>query len=160
MSDTDGRPFRPRRGRSVPLAAAGAATLICAGVGAGMVRAGAWGPTDLVAMLAFGALITGFLLRYAVIRAVPTEAGLVVRNLFLTRTVRWPDIVAVLFPDGDPWVSVELADTDVVAVMAVQRADGEYGRAEARRLAALVAARSGAHHHQDRHEGRSDPGAS
>ncbi|MGL5931230.1 MAG: PH domain-containing protein [Dermatophilaceae bacterium] len=140
MSDDD-RPFRPRRGRAVPLAAAAVTMLVCAGVGAGMVRAGAWGPADLVALVAFGALIAAFLLRYAVIRAVPTDAGLVVRNLFLTRTVPWHDIVAVLFPEGDPWVSVELVDTDVVAVMAVQRVDGEHGRTEARRLAALVAAR-------------------
>ncbi|MGL5863709.1 MAG: PH domain-containing protein [Phycicoccus sp.] len=123
--------------------AAAVTVLVCAGVGAGMVAAGAWGAADLIALVGFGALVAAFLLRYAVIRAVPTEAGLVVRNLFLTRTVPWHDIVAVLFPDGDPWVSVELTDTDVVAVMAVQRVDGEHGRAEARRLAALVAARQG-----------------
>ncbi|MGL5860948.1 MAG: PH domain-containing protein [Phycicoccus sp.] len=136
----DDRPFRPRRGRVVPLAAAVATVVVCGAVGAGMVRAGAWGPADLVALVVFGALVAGFLLRYAVIRAVPTEAGLVIRNLFLTRTVPWHEIVAVLFPDGDPWVSLELTDTDVVAVMAVQRVDGERGRVEARRLGALVAA--------------------
>jgi hypothetical protein len=36
-------------------------------------------------------------------------------------------------------VTLELDDTDEVAVMAIQRADGDHARAEARRLAAIVA---------------------
>jgi hypothetical protein len=64
-----------------------------------------------------------------------------VRNLLLTRTVAWDDVLAVRFPDGDPWVSLELADDDVLAVMAVQRVDGERGREEAVRLATLLSRR-------------------
>ena len=44
--------------------------------------------------------------------------------------------------DGDPWVMLDLSDGDVLAVMAIQRADGAYAVAEARRLATLVAAGS------------------
>ena len=40
--------------------------------------------------------------------------------------------------DVDAPVPVELADDDELAVMAVQRADGELARDEARRLAGLV----------------------
>jgi hypothetical protein len=35
---------------------------------------------------------------------------------------------------------VELDDTDTLAVMAIQKADGAFGRAEASRLAALIQA--------------------
>lgn len=35
-------------------------------------------------------------------------------------------------------MSLELTDTDTVAVMAIQKADGAHGRAMAARLAALI----------------------
>ena len=40
-------------------------------------------------------------------------------------------------------MTLDLVDTDVVAVMAIQRADGEYGQGEAQRLATLVVTRRG-----------------
>ena len=61
------------------------------------------------------------------------------RNLFTTRTVGVARVVDVRFAGGDPWVTLELDDTDTLAVMAIQKADGAFGRAEASRLAALVA---------------------
>jgi hypothetical protein len=136
-------PFRPRRGRVVPLGVALVFLVICAVVAVAMGAGGAWGVGDQLALVGFGALVAGFLSRYAAIRATPGPEGLTVRNLMTTRTVGWDEIVDVRFPDGDPWVSLELSDTDVLAVMAVQRVDGEDGRAEARRLAGLVAARRG-----------------
>jgi hypothetical protein len=54
--------------------------------------------------------------------------------------VDWRSITDISFSGGDPWVSLELDDGDRLAVMAIQRADGEFGRAEAGRLAALVQA--------------------
>ena len=62
------------------------------------------------------------------------------RNLFTTRTVSWQEIVDVRFSGGDPWVTIALSDTDTLAVMAIQKADSDFGRAEAGRLAALVQA--------------------
>ncbi|MBD3784587.1 MAG: PH domain-containing protein [Micrococcales bacterium] len=132
--------FRPRRGRVVPLVVAGVFVLICVAVSVGMGVAGEWTVGDQVALVVFGLLVGGFLARYAAIRATPGPDGLTVRNLMLTRTVGWDEIEAVRFVEGDPWVSLELVDTDVVAVMAVQRVDGDRGRAEARRLLELVRA--------------------
>lgn len=129
--------FRPRRGRVVPLVMATVALVITAGVALGMGRAG-WAGGDQLALFGLGAGLAAFLGRYASIRAVGDDVGLTVRNLLLTRTVLWDEIVEVRFPDGAPWVSLELTDTDELAVMAIQRADGEDARAEARRLAALV----------------------
>jgi hypothetical protein len=98
---------------------------------------GSWTGPDQMMMLGLGVAIAAFLWRYASIRAVPGEEGLRVRNLLLTRTVAWDEILAVRFPEGDPWVTLELDDTDVLAVMAIQRVDGERGREEAVRLATL-----------------------
>ena len=68
----------------------------------------------------------------------PDDAGLTVRNLMLTRTVTWDEIIEVRFPDGAPWVTLELDDGDELAVMAIQRADGQLARDEALRLARIV----------------------
>ena len=57
----------------------------------------------------------------------PDGAGLTVRNLMLTRTVTWDEVIEVRFPDGAPWVTLELDDGDELAVMAIQRADGQLG---------------------------------
>ena len=83
-----------------------------------------------------GSRLAAFLWRYASIRAVPDADGLTVRNLIVTRRVAWDEVVEVRFAEGAPWVSLELADADELAVMAVQRADGPVARAEAQRLAA------------------------
>ncbi len=125
----------------VPLVMATLALLVTGSVAVGMGTIGTWGPADQLLLLGLGVGIAGFLWRYASIRAVAGPDGLTVRNILLTRTVPWDDVLAVRFPDGDPWVSLELADDDVLAVMAVQRVDGERGRDEAVRLATLVSRR-------------------
>ncbi len=50
----------------------------------------------------------------------------------------WDEILEVRFPDGAPWVTLELDDADELAVMAIQRADGPLARQEALRLARIV----------------------
>lgn len=104
----------------------------------GDLGAGSWRAPDRVLVFAVGAAIASVCWRYATIRAVPTREGLLVRNLFLTRTLTWPEVIGVEFGGGAPWVTLELNDTDTVAVMAIQRADGPTAMAEARRLAGLV----------------------
>ena len=47
------------------------------------------------------------------------------RNLFTTRTLSWREVVDVRFAGGDPWVTLALSDTDTLAVMAIQKADGD-----------------------------------
>ena len=123
----------------MPLVMGALAVALCVGVAVGLGASGEWGPGDQLALVAFGAGIAAFLLRYAGIRAVPDAEGLTVRNLVVTRRVTWDEVVEVRFPEGAPWVSLELDDGDDLAVMAVQRSDGDRARAEARRLATLVA---------------------
>lgn len=134
--------FRPRRGRVVALSCAvlalalfGALAVILPGPQEGF---SGWHLADRVMLVAFGLAFAAVLGRFASLSAVPTAEGLVVRNLATTRRLTWAEIVHVQYPDGAPWVSLDLDDTDTVAVMAIQRADGVYALAEAGRLSALV----------------------
>jgi hypothetical protein len=103
---------------------------------------GGWSLSDRLILTCCGLAVAAGLWRFASIRAVPSPAGLVIRNLITTRTLAWAQIVGVQFGGGAPWVSLDLDDTDTVAVMAVQKADGAFGQAEAARLSALVQAHS------------------
>jgi hypothetical protein len=98
--------------------------------------------SDLTGIGLVGLAIVWFCWRQATVRATPTPEGLRVRNLATTRTVPWAQIVWVRFGEGRPWVQLDLDDGDTLAVMGIQRADGELARREARRLATLVAART------------------
>jgi Bacterial PH domain len=134
--------FRPRRGRKVATGVAIAALLIFT-VGAislpqGDPLFGGWTIIDRLMLVLIGVVIAALMWRYASIRAVPSREGLVVRNLFTTRRLTWPQIIRVQFGGGAPWVTLDLDDTDTVAVMAIQKADGSFSRTEAGRLSALV----------------------
>lgn len=131
------RPFRPYRARRVayPVGVAWLALMLVLALFPPVPL----GWPDRVGFVLVGVAVMWFLHRQASVAAVPSHDGLRVRNLFLTRDLRWAEIVSVHFGGGAPWATLDLADTDTLSVMAVQRADGERGVAEARRLATLVA---------------------
>ncbi|MFW5471508.1 PH domain-containing protein [Knoellia sp. CPCC 206435] len=104
------------------------------------VAEGGWVVADRVMMAVLGVALAATLWRWASISAVPDETGLTVRNLLGRRHIPWGEIRDVTFDEGDPWATLHLRDTETVAVMAIQRADGLSSRAEAQRLAELVAA--------------------
>lgn len=133
--------FRPRRGAAVAKVSALACLVVFTVVAVAVPGGGdaGFGMPDRVLTVLFGLLIAAVLWRYAVLRAVPTPSGLRVVNLVRTLELDWQEIVAVGFSDGAPWVTLELADTEEVSVMAIQRADGELAVREAARLSALVA---------------------
>lgn len=93
-------------------------------------------------ILGFGVLMAVGLWRYGQLRAVPSAEGLLVVNLLRRHQLEWAQILRVGYAGGSAWAVLELTDTEEVAVMAIQSADGQRARAEASRLAALVA------HHQ------------
>jgi hypothetical protein len=135
-------PFRPKRGRIVALAVVWS-SLALFGVIAVVMPAqvdGRWGIGDRLMFFGLGVVIAFLAWRYASISAVPSQAGLVVRNLVLTRTLEWAEVVGIQFGGGEPWVTLDLEDGDTVAVMAVQKADGPLADREASRLAALIQA--------------------
>lgn len=132
-------PFRPRRARRVAYAVGVAALLLMLALAAVVPGVQWW---DRAAFALVGLAILWFMHRQASVTAVPSPAGLVVRNLLTSRQLEWPQVVAVRFGDGRPWVELDLDDGDTLSVMAVQRSDGVRAEAEAGRLAGLVVAHS------------------
>ncbi|XVX21838.1 PH domain-containing protein [Actinomycetota bacterium] len=138
--------FTSRRGKLVAWVSALVSILIFGGIAVlmpGESRGGTWGPIDRMLMLSCGLAIAWLMWRYGRIHADPDREGLTVQNLILRRHLRWDEIETVRFSGGDPWVYLDLANLETLAVMAVQKADGPHGRAEAARLAALVQALGG-----------------
>lgn len=138
------RPFRPRAARVVSLVLAVLVLAMAVTLAVLLADVATDGASigDRIGIVAFGVLIAWFLARQAGVRADPDEEGVTVRNLLLTRRVAWTEVVSVRFGQGRPWVQLDLADGETLAVMGVQQADGAYAVAEARRMATLVALHS------------------
>lgn len=141
MSDlTKYAPFRPRTARVVAwslvgLIVVGLLTLLALSL-TGYLPA--WHAADqIMTLLFFGAGIW-IIVRLALVEAVPSVAGLKVRNFLNTRRLEWAEIVNVSFTRNRPWAELDLADGTTLSVMAIQSAEGERGVAEARRLLALI----------------------
>lgn len=134
--------FRPRKSRFVSIGVAIALVVVFVIVAVRIPHGGVtgWNTADSAAMVAFAVAIAAFLMRYAFVHATPTPEGLHVTNLIVSRDLDWAEIVNVQFGNGAPWLTLELSDTETLAVMAVQRSDGAFAEAEASRLAALVEA--------------------
>lgn len=135
-------PFLPRRSRIVASTAALGTVVVFTIVAFTVPRGGSagWSGFDSAMLIVFGVAVAAFLLRYAMVGAWPDERGLRVRNLLTTRRLDWAQIVAVQYGGGQPWAVLDLADTEQLAVMAIQRSDGPVAMREAQRLAALIAA--------------------
>jgi len=130
-------PFRPRLARVVALVL-GVTVAVLTPVLV-LTVPGEYGLPDLVGFAVVGAAIVWFCWRQASVRALVDVRGVSVRNLVLSRRLEWAEIVSVRFGQGRPWVQLDLADGDTLAVMGVQRADGAFAATEARRMATLVA---------------------
>lgn len=132
------RTFRPRWGQVaawvVGVVAVGGALFV------GLTARGPIGsnPGSRLSFLLFAVVATWLLWRLGGVHAAPSPQGLKVRNVIYTRRLDWAQIVAVRFSPNDAWVRLDLADGGTLAVMGIQRADGERAMAEARRLVALV----------------------
>jgi hypothetical protein len=142
-TDDPFRVFRSRRGRVVATVLGVVALAVFCGLAVLLpapAENGNWHVGDRILVAGIGVAVAAMCWRYATIRAVPSREGLEVRNLFTTRRLTWPEVLKVQYSEGAPWVTLDLDDTDTVAVMAIQRADGAFSDAEASRLAALVEA--------------------
>lgn len=136
-------PFRSRRGRLMATVMAAVSVVlfvVLALLVAGPDAGGDWVVADRIMMAVLGIGLALVLWRWAAIKAVPDTDGITVQNLIGSRHIPWSQIGDVTFEEGDPWASLQLRDTETVAVMAIQRADGPGARVEAQRLADLVAA--------------------
>jgi len=136
--------FRPRRARLVAYTVAGltvAVLVVVAGLlpATGGVR---YALADRVGLVLLAVPVVGVLHLLARPRVVAREQGLLVVNMLRRRWLEWPEIVEVNLREGDPWVSLDLADGDTLAVMALQAADGRRGRDQAVLLRRFVQQRS------------------
>ncbi|MDT0309433.1 PH domain-containing protein [Streptomyces sp. DSM 44917] len=93
-----------------------------------------WGAGDRAAVAGAGVLVWGVLAVLTRPRVVADAEGVTVVNLTTTRRLAWPEVLRVTLRPGDPWVTLDLADGTVLAVMAIQPGVG--------RAAALAAART------------------
>ena len=98
-----------------------------------------FGPGDQVAMMLMGLLVAAGVLLIARPAVVADVHGLHVRNIVTTKDVPWEVVRAVAFHDGSPWATLELADDDQLAVLAVQASDGPRAVEAVRGLRALQA---------------------
>lgn len=140
-------PFVPRFVRyvawvSVVLLAAGLALVLYLAPGTGGAGYSGGNVVGLTVVVLAGCL---FLWRQATVRATVDMTGIKVRNLFWVRSYDWPQILAVTYGSGDPWVMLELSDGHRTAMMAIQRSDGRYAVREVERLESLVTLHGEAH---------------
>lgn len=95
---------------------------------------------DQVAMTILGLLAAAGILYFTRPRLIAGPAGVRIRNLLGWIDVPWEIIAAVRFDRGSPWAVLDLADDDVIAIMAVQAADKDEAVATVRALRAMLAA--------------------
>lgn len=97
-------------------------------------------PGDQIAMIVLGLLAGAAILLFARPKAVADEQHIKIQNVLGGYDLPWSVVRRIRFDKGNPWVSLELEDDDVVAVMAVQAADKEHAVAAVRQLRALMTA--------------------
>lgn len=101
-----------------------------------------FGPADRVAMIGLGVIGAAGLLALTRPLVEADSEAVRVRNIVGGCTLPWGVVRAVRFERGASWATLELADDDVVGVLAVQAVDREHAVAAVRALRA----RHAAHH--------------
>lgn len=142
--------IRPRRARLLCWVLAPLVAIFFAVLGAllrgpvgGAPTSGVFRTEDQVAMGVLGLLAAGAILLFTRPRVVADTQSIEVRNLLTTHRLPWAVVRRIVFERGNPWVSLELEDDDLLGVMAVQAVDKEHAVAAVRALRALHAAARG-----------------
>lgn len=141
--------IRPRRIRRVCWALAPVVVVVFVALGA--VLSGSTGegdamfePSDRIAMMTLGLFVAAGILLFTRPKVIADARHIKITNVIGGYDLPWEVVRAVRFERGNPWVSLELQDDDVVAVMAIQTTDKEYAVAGVRTLRALLAAHQSA----------------
>ncbi|NUS73668.1 MAG: PH domain-containing protein [Corynebacteriales bacterium] len=78
---------------------------------------------DQLAMVGLGFVFAGAILLFTRPRVIADSRRIQVRNIIGSHELEWALVRRVRFDDRSPWVTLDLADDDTLAVMAVQVAD-------------------------------------
>lgn len=135
--------IRPRRVRVVAWVAAVAvvalfsavATALRGGTGAGTAT---FQPGDQAAMVGLGLVAAAAILLFTRPLVEADAERIRIRNMIGGYELPWQVVRAVRFEKGASWATLELADDDVVSVLAVQRADKEHAVRAVRALRTLL----------------------
>jgi hypothetical protein len=135
--------FRPQKTRRVCFILAGGVVIFFAAVGTALTGKldsgeGVFHTSDQVAMGVLGVLAALGILAFARPRVTADAAGVRIRNVIGGYELPWEVVRGVRFERGNPWVTLELEDDDMVAVMAIQAVDKEYAVTAARALRSLL----------------------
>ncbi len=95
---------------------------------------------DQVAMVILGVLVAAGILLFTRPRVIADERHIVVRNIIGGYDLPWEIVRAVRFDRGSPWASLELADDDLISLLALQAVDKEQAVEGVRALRRLLAA--------------------
>jgi hypothetical protein len=150
--------IRPRKIRRVCWVIAPAVWAVFAVLGTlltgstGGENSGVFQRGDQIAMIILGGLLAAAILLFARPKVVADTRHIKVQNVLGGVDLPWEVVRAIVFERGNPWVSLELEDDDVIAVMAVQAADKEHAVEGVRALRALHAANRASHD-----QSRADP---
>ena len=99
---------------------------------------GVFTTADQVAMVVLGVLGALGVLAFARPRVTADAERVRIRNIVGGYDLPWSVVRGLRFTTGNPWVSLELADDETVAVMAIQAVDKEYAIHAARTLRVLL----------------------
>lgn len=104
---------------------------------------GTFTTSDQYTMAGIGVIAAGVVLLFTRPRVWADANGIKIRNLVSNYDLPWEVVVAVRFPKGTSWAMLELADDELVPMMALQAVDRDYAVAATRRLRALLAEAKG-----------------
>ena len=117
----------PRKLRRMTRFAAAALVLVMAGVSIGIGT----GPdadfvpvSDQLGLFGLGLVMAAAALLVGRPRVEADERSLRVRNVLGSYDVDWDLVVGIRFADGAPWATIDLADDEEIALMAVAASDG------------------------------------
>lgn len=101
---------------------------------------GVFQPSDQIAMAALGLLLAAGILLFARPKVTADAQRIKIQNIIGGYDLPWEVVREIRFERDNPWLTLELQDDDVVAVLAVQATDKDHAVAGARALRGILRA--------------------
>jgi hypothetical protein len=124
-------------------AALAGSVLVASAMGTMTEGGGVFHGADQFAMVGLGVVAAAAILMFSRPRVWAGPEGVKIRNVVGAYELPWQVVRSVSFPQGASWAQLELADDDVVSVMAIQAVDKEHAVAAVRQLRALLSESAG-----------------